>query len=341
MVALDARGAASAFWRSDHRVAVSGGGTIGVLGSIDSASQYQLTLVDPTTGRRHFTGRSGAGPGELSDSWAILGGDSGVDVYDMRRSAVVRFADDGRLRDEFPLPGTGGYLLAVAGDSIDIMAMRWNVQADSAALVTRYPAHGGAGRVLFWTTDSFVNRVISKPGRPGTAGVVLPYAQTTGSLVVIDPLGYILQVYDEAGHLRYRIRRDVAPRRRDSESLRQLQHDMREAIREAGGRTGLGGQAAARLDTLEREVLPQVLWPGMGFDQRGRLVVVGTVGDSTFVDFFSGSRFLGRRVLACRTPTRRVGVHGSWLTLLCEHSESMESPFQLQLYHIGDGPESS
>ncbi len=338
--ALHERGFDSVFWRSDHRIAVSSKGVVGVLGSIDSARRFQLTLVDPSAGGLQFTGRTGAGPGELSNTWVIMSSDDGFDVYDMQLGAVVRYSDDGRLRGEFRLPRTDGYVLAVAGDSADVMSMRWDSQADSAPLVTRYPLHGGTGRVLLWTTDSFVNRVMSKSGRSGTAGLVLPYARTEGAIVVVDPLEYVIHVYDETGRLKHQIRRDVEPRRRDGESLKRLQQEMREAIREAGGRAGRGWQTAARLDTLEREVLPQVLWPGIGFDRKGRLVVIGMVGDSTFVDFFSDSRFLGRRVLACRDPGRRVGVNGDWLTALCERPESIASPFQLQLYHLVEGRDS-
>jgi hypothetical protein len=92
-----------------------------------------------------------------------------------------------------------------------------------------------------------------------------------------------------------------------------------------------GMNTAARLDTLERETLPHFRLGGLGRDASGRVLVVGSTGDSTFVDAFAGSQFLGRETLDCFTPTR-YAVNNGWIALQCRDRDEENRTYTIQLY---------
>jgi hypothetical protein len=149
-------------------------------------------------------------------------------------------------------------------------------------------------------------------------------------------LQYRIAVYNAQGKLQFQFGRTVEPAHRGPRALALAVDAYREAslITSRGSLQTLPPRAQARLDTMAREVIPHFSRHGLHLDSTGRIWVVGTVGDSTFVDVFSDSVFLGRRVLPCFMPGRGIALTGQWLLLRCESYLDDTQPPSLQLYEI-------
>jgi hypothetical protein len=105
----------------------------------------------------------------------------------------------------------------------------------------------------------------------------------------------------------------------------------------SGGRVAIGG-LEERLDSLPKQVLPHFSRHGLGYDARGRLLVIGEATDSTFVDVFADTAFLGRQMLPCTGHYASVSLNGEWLALLCTTDAAEGPPAELQLYRLEDAP---
>jgi hypothetical protein len=169
------------------------------------------------------------------------------------------------------------------------------------------------------------------------------YPPTYGSAGPVSALGngleYEINLYNARGEATGTIRRTLPPRHRTPREQSLVEKRLRTLL--AHGFRGPNGKVIAipgtqeRLDTLSREVLPHFDRHGLWFDARGRLWVVGETRDSTFVDIFADTLFLGRTMLPCQGPSRSVSMNGTWLALVCKVSgDSGES--ELQLYHADD-----
>jgi hypothetical protein len=102
----------------------------------------------------------------------------------------------------------------------------------------------------------------------------------------------------------------------------------------SGERLPLADQRG-RLDTLERERIPHFTRNPLHLDEHGRLWVIGLSRDSTSVDIFADTTWLGRAMLPCFAS--RVGTRAAlgpgWLLLECELDDS-DWPTELQLYRV-------
>src|SRR5690606_27771372 len=84
-----------------------------------------------------------------------------------------------------------------------------------------------------------------------------------------------------------------------------------------GGRGPNTPEVASQLDRAQQERLPHFEHPGIWPDEYGRVWVTGTVGDSAFIDVFSGSAHLGRVTHSCSENKRRIGHSLRWIVLVC------------------------
>src|SRR5690606_32643143 len=122
-----------------------------------------------------------------------------------------------------------------------------------------------------------------------------------------DGMGYNIRATQQGSADTLTVHRSLAPNRRGNLTLQLLRVSLERSpktMRMPNGRLMDVPGRAERLDTLEREVVPHFGWGGLGMDARGRLVTVGPVGDSTFVDFFDDTVFVGRIVVDCFSPGR-------------------------------------
>ena len=95
-----------------------------------------------------------------------------------------------------------------------------------------------------------------------------------------------------------------------------------------------------RLDTLERESIRHFTRNPLHVDEFGRLWVVGVSRDSTSVDLFADTTFVGRAMLPCYASGVGIRVafgRGGWMVLECE-VEDGDWPTELQLCRIVEKP---
>jgi hypothetical protein len=187
-------------------------------------------------------------------------------------------------------------------------------------------------RPLLPVTDSFLQSVL----RPAPGGNSLSgprYGIGRNAIAVGDATAYKLAIYDVRDTRRYLIHRILQPNYRSPGEISDIRKVEQTELASGRGGAAVASEIHARLDTLDREVLPYFAPDGLHFDGAGRLWVIGEVGDSTFADVLADGAFLGRQVLPCNHPGRRVALQGRWLALDCQRV-GKDFPFQLQLYAI-------
>lgn len=322
------------FWSSESSLGLFRSGQLGVLGPALGREHGRLHILNPTNGSLLTVGHLGAGPGELSGSGLLVSGDNVLTVADDGRGVVLSFDSLGTAVRQFPALSPTGFLLAAFGDSLDLLAFRWVEGADSP-IIQRHGPNGPAGRLVISDAEGGVRDYVTGWQSGRRARRIPGYTANDSLLVIGDPVHYTLYFFHVTGTLIDSVTRDLPPLRREAAARSELEASLRSTVREYGRGSAAGRSAVERLDTLEQERLPHFFWPGMGFDDAGRLWVVGEVGDSAFADLFVDRVFVSRTVLPCSRPRRRVAIRGRWIALHCEVAESDSSPFQLQLYRIG------
>ncbi len=327
-----ALGVDTLFWSDETTVGLFGNGHFVVYTPPISASASLVYLVNPFTGYVKSAGRRGEGPDEFSGRGVVLSGGDMVHVFDFSRISVVGISQDGSVGGRIPIPSANTYVLSAADDSIDFYHMVFG--AEASVLVGRYAKLSKNVRTLIPMADAIIKQLVLVSGSRTSALRIPPYAANDHGFVIGDPLPYRLRFYDGEGRLQSVVERDVPFKRRTPEDMASLRTSLEMTLAEYGGGNEAGRNAAARLDTLEREAIPHFLWPGIGFDAAGRVWTVGALGDSTFADVFSETAFLKRFMLPCRNPRRRVAIQGEWILLHCEEPESISAPYRLQLYRI-------
>lgn len=334
-----ANGLDTLIWETGQQIAVSRSGRIAVLGDLgaDPAKKTVLHIIDRSAKQFISVGLQGQGPGELTGSDIIFARGDTFDLFNLRRLVMIHYAADGKfLREERPVLGAG-IPLQVVGDSIDVMSQRWPTSG-TQTLVSRLPRIGTAPRSLLATTDSFALAAIQHPDVAGRTRGMPAFASTASLVALAEPRSYRINVYDRTGRLSYSIQRKIQPKRRNPSELLEMRKSIEYLAEQSKGQPDRVKALKARLDTLGRESIPHFGYGGMHFDDAGRLWVIGTTGDSTFVDVFAKERFLRRTVLGCRNPQRRIALQGEWLALLCDFPAREAAPFELQLYRIDAKP---
>lgn len=204
-------------------------------------------------------------------------------------------------------------------------------------------AHVGdrAGRVVIAEEDSGFQAVLaSTPG--GKPLSRLAYAAGPNRIYLADAYRYRIYSYDGTGHLIATFGRQLPPHHMGP---RQLAQQRESILRQPKYMRGPKGEAIAlpdrrgRLDTLDREITPHFNRAPLHVDAYGRLWVVGVTNDSTTVDVFADTTFLGRVVLPCYLfrAGHPVALTGHWLLLECELPEAEDLASELQLYRIVEG----
>ena len=277
-------------------------------------------------------GRKGHGPGELVGVDYLQFGSGQLYVVDYEQARVVRFDATGRPeRTEAIWPA--GRVLRLQGDSIDFFVPAGR---DAGSIVRARLGDRSGGRTLLAARDTFLQAVLRRRGEYAREGP--PYAANGRQIVIADPLSYELVYYTADGQRGPATSRRIPYRRHTERELAHQRSALERLTR--GGFRGPGGQrltlpsAKQRLDTLENEVLPHFGRRGLQFDAGGRLWVIGEANDSTFVDVFADTSFLGRQTLPCTGFRRALSMKGGWLGLICDTPESADGLPEVQLYRV-------
>jgi hypothetical protein len=321
----------SLLWRSVRNVAVTGSGDVLILGDFATDTDDGLlgNIIRPGADTIVRFGRAGEGPGEFSGLNIAIGETDGFSVVSLGRQVLVQVDSRGALRAEHRVELFTSALLATSAQGIDVQSLRPAQSAD-APVVARHEAEREP-RVLLTAAD--IASASPAEGPPRTRSL-LPYATTRRGdrIAFMLPGGYRIEERNLASGEVRRIERDVEAPMRLPDELVAMRRSLELSLEGAGGNRARAGDLRARLDTLDRERLPHLVWPGLFFDQHDRLWAVGRTGDSTFVDAFVEGAFVTRQVLPCRAAGQRVSLVGEWLALVCDRPEREDAPFEVQLW---------
>ncbi len=328
-------GSAHAAQNANRPITVS---TRGHLAFVRSRRQVEplLTVVDSAGRLVSEFGRPGGGPGELSGSLELRFADTTLVVVDLDQARISHFTPHGRFLGGRRIPA-GARPLAIVRDSIDLLTRTREGRAE----IVRLPWRDGAGRTVVPATDSFLPHATS--GNRSAGQDVPPYAADGSRVAIAEPKGYFIATYhSRAARSSMASRRELEPRRRTTRELEEASARIRRLMRSgmpgpSGGRVAIGG-LEERLDSLPKQVLPHFSRHGLGYDARGRLLVIGEASDSTFVDAFADTAFLGRQMLPCTGHYASVSLNGEWLALLCTTDAAKGPPAEIQLYRLEDAP---
>ncbi len=309
-------------------IAVSGGYT--VYRHTRQQQDTVLTMLDSTGALVRRFARRGHGPGELVNVSELRFQGRHAIVLDLDQARLLTYDRAGKVASEFRIP-VEFRLVGISPDSLDWM----NRVGGGRAELRRGPGDHAGSRVLLTSSDSFLQTVTS--GNRMAGQDIPPYATSGGLLAIADPMQYAIRYYGADGSLRREFGRDLEPRRRTARELERDSERIRSLMK--GGFKGPNGAVAitgleARLDSLKSTPLPHFYRHGLGFDERGRLWVVGESNDSTFADVFADTTFLTRIMIPCLQPRGSVSLNGHWLALMCTVEDGGDYDAELQLYRI-------
>ncbi|MBK9549456.1 MAG: hypothetical protein IPO52_10230 [Gemmatimonadetes bacterium] len=196
---------------------------------------------------------------------------------------------------------------------------------------------GGPDRTLIPATDSGLRHIVA--AWLGQRLDLLPYALGPDRIYIGDAYNFRIYSYNAAGKPLAVFGRSLPPHRRGPARQPKSRLGLTQAMNPTVGPDGKAFRQpgiSARLDTLDREVTPHFFRAPLHVDDVGRLWVIGTLNDSTTVDVFADTTFLGRTVLPCYLNRRGMpaSVTSKWLLLECTLPESSDRPTELQLYRV-------
>lgn len=279
-------------------------------------------------------GRAGEGPGE---SWTgyLVSADTMVVFVATSPPAIQAFTPAGVLLSDVRDQPVEGFPQVAVGDSIDrIFGQRLvgssSILADVRGPAIRHCIFGNCERVLVADDDSILNDVrLATPRRDGLRWP--PFAAERGRFVLGDGVGYRLWMFNSDGSYEFEFGRRVRPRELSAAELQVERERWERRLRD-----GMNVDTQALKLQLVTETIPHFGYYSMGFDERHRLWVSGWAGDSTFLDVFADSSFLGRIMVPCSRQRGALGIRGHWLAMFCTDQDDIEQPFKLKLYRILD-----
>ncbi len=277
-------------------------------------------------------GRRGEGPGELDPDGMLFSLDTAF-VYAMpqRRQAIV-FRPSGEVLVD--RPNAAGYEPVAAGAGALVVNDGFVDHARSR-LTEIDLWSSGRPSILVPASDTVLRRFGVLASRSGR----WPMAAFDGRRLVIgDGYSYSLAMYRTGSGTVVTFGRELAPRMRTPLELKGVEPRLR---RQSEPHDGPDGRVVPGLDlgNLERrarrDTLPHFVPGGLGFDDHGRLWVVGQANDSTFADVFTDTTFLGRQMLDCRDSNvmQTVAIADHWIAMVCESADE-NHPYTIRLFRI-------
>ncbi|MDX2263322.1 MAG: hypothetical protein SFU84_16640 [Gemmatimonadales bacterium] len=299
-----------------------------------------LRRVDSTGRRLHAFGRDGEGPGELRGlAFQEIHGDT-LQIFNSDRRALIDMTLDGKLLRERRV---AGYDIALVWhrDSVD----HWDPtpRPGKSPRVVRSAIGESEGRVLFDSTSPAFTTAITKRTGQATSPTQFSYTATADRMWVADPWEYRISTFNSDGTPITSFVHAIAPNRFGPRALAETRARILKTPRFMRGPNGERialPDDRGRLDTLERESIRHFTRNALHVDEFGRLWVVGVSRDSTSVDLFSDTTFVGRVMLPCYASGVGIRVafgRNGWMVLECE-VEGGDWPTELQLYRIIERP---
>lgn len=316
-------------------LAVSSSGEVVYRASEEDAPMFRI--VDSTGHRLVAFGRQGEGPGEFRGPLFLQVRDKALWMWDARRMVALRYSMKGKALGEAPAPVVR-QPLEWLGDSVDLWIPARAGDSETPS-IQRVAVGGGPARTLIPSSDSGLRQVVA--AWLGQRLDLLPYALGPDRIYVGDAYNFRIYSYDGAGKPLAVFGRTLPPHHRGPREAAEYRAGLTQSLKPTVGPDGKAFRQpgmSARLDTLDREVTTHFFRSPLHVDDSGRLWVVGKQNDSTTIDVFADTTFLGRTVLPCFLNRRGkpVSLSGKWLLLECTLPEASDRPTELQLYRILD-----
>ncbi len=322
-------------------VALTGQGTLTFVP--DHRRPQVFTTLDSTGAVLARWGRRGEGPGEVIGDEVLLSGDSNIVVTDVNGRRLQLFSPKGKLLREQPSPPPGKPVSFSDG-----RVLWWESTGGGAG--AREPAKLGPTRpVVSWCVlracadtvlgagDSILGLVHRASPPMGVGG--WPAMVADGDrLWLADGYSYTIWRYDGGGKSApVRFARSVPPRMLTPKEFAKL--DSSWVKLERAGMPGPGGKRIrlefdAERKFMRKQPLPHFQYLGLSVDGLHRLWVVGRSNDSTFLDVFADTTFLGRHMIACHRSGYAGVVRGHWLALACDDEVDDGGGVEVRLYRI-------
>jgi hypothetical protein len=311
----------------------------------DSRRDPVLTTIDSTGRVVARWGRRGEGPGELRGDELLLSGDSVVAAVGVDGERTRLFEPDGTLvveRRESPrgMPGD------LSGERIP-----WWQSVRIGDGPQQKGSVGRRGPFIAWCVRSECEETLL-PARDTLVGQLHAAATPVSHgpwpgfgidgqrFVVGNGYTYELWIVDQAGSsVPRQFGRSIQPRMATPRAIARAESSWSKL--ERGGYPGPGGQRISPDFTADREFIRSAPQPhfqlgSIKFDDRHRMWVIGNVGDSTFLDVFADTTFLGRITIDCRRfYDRASSLRGHWVALGCEPNDDESDPM-IRLFRIVD-----
>ncbi len=294
-----------------------------------------LTRLDSSGTAIARFGSAGAGPGELSGAGVLLSSGDTLAVYDTRKAALVLFGPAGGVRGEFRLEALG-FPLALDGDRLFTSDLDAPLRHEPPAIVESRLGSDSSSIFLGEGDRAFVDAIVPDPSS-SPSHLPIPVFTVRGTRSAIgNPRTGRVTVWDGAASFTLRPPGEAPKRgpRGLEETRAALEASLNQLTPAGPARSRRNTVLRERLDTLAREQLPWFLWPGLQFDDHGRLWIFSDRDDSTSVDVFAGERHLGRLTLPCYHPDKWVSLTTGWLALQCKGDPEADVPYELQLYRV-------
>jgi len=292
-----------------------------------------VVIVDSTGRVSSRWGRRGEGPGEVRRGY-LLAGDSFFVFVGSDPATVLVFDAQGTLINQRAGSFHEGFPGAVVGWQVDrslgqrIVGLR-GVSTDVPGPIVRDCLLDSCEHELLPASDSFLREAhVATPRREGLRWP--PYAAEPGRFVIGDGVNYRLWYFDESGRVIGSLHRDI-PRRIQTNRERSMDESTWARLIQ----DGIAVDVPARRALAKVEPLPHFGFASMGFDADHRLWVVGKSQDSTFLDVFADTVFIGRHMVDCIPPARHpVGIRGRFIVVTCAHDDDIEAPIRFRMFRI-------
>lgn len=311
-------------------MAVSNSGQI-VFAVGDPRADMLLTAIDSIGDLvRQFT-RRGAGPNEMrSVGFVSFVGDS-LTAVDNEQARLITFDEQLRPLSMQSIRFGSRALSATERGVISFIPRELGGPILELTPLTQYKS----AEPVLEGEDTVISRIVATRGQFERDGP--PFAVSEGQWVLGDGIRYELVFYDSIGDERARRTRILPDRTRSEAELTKDSARLSSALRFRGpdGKITEIAGVRERLAKLPSELLPHFDSHGLTGDSRGRVWVVGSLHDSTFIDVWKDTTFVGRRVLACSDPGSSVSPNGLYLALMCRAGdENSDADVELQLYKV-------
>lgn len=316
------------------KVAVNSRGQIAIVPSM--LSNPVIRFVDSTGHFSGGAGPAGPGPGELGFPPRMWWIDSSLVAYETDRLVRIQYDASGHLSREHPTE-VGMVPLAAGRDGVVEFPINWRDRRRPPALMLR-PLDSGRSQVLLDDRHPQLLRAVNQGN-----GVAITYpwpvvAMQKGVLALIEPRTPTIWYFNLSGVLLDSVVLESARRlrgpREAAEELDAFVRVSREGTRGPDGKRYAGPDLDSVRKAFENDRPPVAFIHGANFDGHGRLWIIGPHNDSTRALVFSGTRLLGKVMVACYRGGRFVSVSDRWVALLCSKGNEADPPFEVQLYRI-------